>query len=91
MEIFRKFSGGRAPSQVKNVPVQAKKILAKNSDISPVFQIETIYKSDSNIDAVPAILKIIAKTHKKHLRWKPFSVYSLRIYWKSPIAEKELY
>ena len=61
----------------------------KNSDISPVtkvVQLETLYQSDSNIDALPAILKIIGKTHKKHLRWKQFSVYSWRIYWKSQIA-----
>ena len=51
----------------------------KNSDTSPVtkvVQLETLYKSDSNTDALPAILKIIEKTDKRHLRCKQFSVYS---------------
>ena len=43
----------------------------KNSDTSPVtkvVQLEALYKSDSNTDALPAILKIIEKTDKRHLR-----------------------
>ena len=71
--------------------MQVTEFLAKmwNSDISPVTKavpLETLYKSDPNIDVLPAVLQIIGKTHKKHLRWKQFSVYSRRIYWKFKIA-----
>ena len=43
--------------------------------------LQTLYKNDSN----PAILKIIGKTHKKHLRWRNFPIYFLRVDWKAPI------
>ena len=48
--------------------MRAIEFLAKmsNSDISPVTKVaslETLYKSDSNIDALPAVLKIIGKIH----------------------------
>ena len=72
------FKSRKTPS--RNAPMQATEFLAKmsNSDISPVTNVvslETLYKSDSNTAVLPAVLKIIGKTHKKYLRWKQFSVY----------------
>ena len=66
LEIFRMFKSRKTPS--RNAPMRAIELLAKmsNSDISPVTKVvslETLYKSDSNIDALPAVLKIIGKIH----------------------------
>ena len=73
------FQSRKTPS--RNVPVQVTEFLAKmqNSDISSVTNVvplETFYKNDSNIDALPAVLKIIGKTHKKYLQVETvFSIF----------------
>ena len=36
--------------------------------------------------ALPAILKILRKTHKKYLWWRQFSVHSWMVDWKSQIT-----
>ena len=49
------------------------------SFITKVIPLVTLHKSDSNTDVLPAILKILEKTHKKLLRWRQFLVYLWRV------------
>ena len=70
--------------QLLLITYQVTEYLAKmqNADISIVTKfvpLETLYKSDSNIDALPAILKVLRKTHQKNLWWGQFSVDSCRV------------